>query len=79
MLRTVISLSSEDKQWLDNMAKKEHVPMTELVRRAIAKYRKTYQSSKPASLEDALNESFATWKKEDSVAYVRKLREEWDH
>lgn len=78
MLRTVISLSLEDKHWLDSMAKLEHVPMTEIVRRAILKYRKARQPVKATAFDQALNESFGIWKKGDAIAHVRKLREEWD-
>jgi hypothetical protein len=80
MPRTVISLSLEDKRWLDSVAKSERIPMTEIVRRAITKYRKTRQTVtvKITAFDQMLNETFGIWKKGDAVAYTRKLREEWD-
>lgn len=39
MPRTIISLTQEDKEWLAQRARAEHVPVTELVRRAIGLYR----------------------------------------
>jgi len=40
MVRTLISLDTEDKAWLDRVARAEGVPMTKLVRRAIHRLRK---------------------------------------
>ena len=78
MPRTIISLSQEDKIWLDDTAKEKHVSMTEIVRQAIAKYRKNYKPKKPSTLEKLLHDTSGIYKKGDSVTYVRKLREEWD-
>jgi hypothetical protein len=39
MPRTIISLTQEDKEWLAQRARAEHVPVTKLVRRAIRVYR----------------------------------------
>lgn len=40
MVRTVIRIDADDKAWLDREAKREGVPMTRLVQRAIARLRK---------------------------------------
>ncbi|MEW6490291.1 MAG: hypothetical protein AB1578_20575 [Thermodesulfobacteriota bacterium] len=39
MVRTVIGLDPEDKQWLDDKAREERVPMAEIVRRAVRRLR----------------------------------------
>ena len=48
MVRTVISLDSAEKAWLDAKSRAERVAMTELVRRAIRRFR---QADESASLQ----------------------------
>ena len=74
MIRTVISLDPQDKAWLDERARAEQVPMTELVRRAVRRMREQEQA--PA-LEDLLRESQGSWTRGDGLAYQHSLREEW--
>ncbi len=76
MPRTVISLSDEDKAWLDRMADREHVSMTELVRRAVRVLRDRMNAKEP-SFEDLLERTRGTWKHGDGLAWQRRLRDEW--
>jgi hypothetical protein len=77
MIRTVISLDSEDKAWLDRTARQEHTPMTRLVRRAIQRLRKESESS-PSRFDVLLRETSGIWKLGEGLAYQRRLRREWD-
>lgn len=74
MVRTVISLDDDDKKWLDERARREGVPMTELVRRAIALLRA--RPSEP-SFEELLERTKGIWKEGDGLKYQERLRREW--
>ena len=76
MIRTVISLSEEDKAWLDRRAREERVPMTQLVRRAVRLLRRsTARDAEP--LEEILGRTSGIWKRGDGLDYQRRLRDEW--
>ena len=76
MVRTVISLDEDDKRWLDRMAKREGVPMTELVRRAVRLYRRQ-APTEGRSLDELLQATSGLWKRGDGLRYQRRLRREW--
>lgn len=75
MVRTVISLDPEDKAWLDEAARREGVPMTEMIRRAVRRMRE--EEGKP-SFKEILERSRGTWKHGDGLEYQVRIREEWD-
>ena len=77
MIRTIISLKPEDKLWLDRTARRERVPMTRLVRRAIRQLR-TEQEAKPDSFERLLRATSGLLKIGDGLAAQRRLRSEWN-
>ena len=54
MPRTIISLSDEDKSWLDRRSRAERVPMTELVRQAVREYRERYDAGGPGRAQPAV-------------------------
>lgn len=76
MIRTVISMDREDKTWLDDEARREGVPMTALVRRAIRTLREEHRRPS-VELERLLARTRATWKRGDALDYQRSLRAEW--
>lgn len=76
MIRTVISLDEEDKQWLDARAREKHVPMAEVVRQAVHRLRE--ESAREArGMDELLQKTSGIWKKGDSLAYQRRMRAEW--
>jgi predicted transcriptional regulator len=77
MIRTVISLDPDDKAWLDRIAKKERVPMTRLVRRAIKRMREESEA-KPSRFDELLKKTAGIGKGRfgDGLAYQRRLRKE---
>lgn len=77
MVRTVISLDPEDKTWLDGQARRERVPMTRVVQRAIQRLRKESEAN-PSRFERLLRETSGLREFGDGLAYQRKLRGEWD-
>jgi hypothetical protein len=77
MVRTVISLGAADKSWLDEKSREEGVPMTELVRRAITRYRQVDAAASPKGVRAALAATRGLWNKGDGLAYQRRVRSEW--
>jgi hypothetical protein len=77
MPRTIISLDASDKAWLDRMARRERVPMTRLVRRAVKKLREESEAN-PSRFDSLLRETAGMLKKDDGLRIQRELREEWD-
>lgn len=76
MVRTVISLDEDDKEWLDREAGRLGVPMTELVRRAVGMLRQHAElGSEP--LDDLLETTSGSWRHGDGLEYQRRLRDEW--
>ena len=77
MIRTIISLDPDDKQWLDRKAEEENATMTQLVRRAIRRYREECEANAP-SLERLLEETSGIWKGKDGLEHQLRLRQEWE-
>ena len=76
MIRTIVSLSEEDKAWLDAEAGREGVAMAEIVRRAVRHLRRADSAAEP-SFDDLLEELSGTWTAGDALDWQRKLRDEW--
>ena len=76
MIRTVISLDEESKQWLDQQAKEENVSAAELIRTAVRTYRDE-KKREALSLNELLKQTSGMWKAGDALAYQRRLRKEW--
>jgi hypothetical protein len=76
MVRTVISLDEEDKDWLDQRADAEGVPMTELVRRAVRLLRQREPGPEPTR-SDLLRRTRGVWRSGDALEYQQGLRDEW--
>jgi len=76
MVRTVVSLETNDKRWLDERAAAEGVPMTEMVRRAVRLLRQQSRR-RPPGLEDLLDRTAGVWKRGDGLTYQKKMRREW--
>lgn len=78
MIRTQIYLSELQKKALERMSAAQGVSMAELIRRAIDRL---LEEGRIAYFEDVLEATFGLWKDrediQDSQAYVRKIRQEW--
>lgn len=77
MVRTVISLHRQDKEWLDRKAREDHVAMTEVVRVAVRRFREEQESTAPG-FDEVLRRTSGLWKREDGLAYQRRVRGEWN-
>lgn len=78
MLRTIISLSSSEKEWLMRQAEAEQVTMAEIVRRALAVYRG--QSEQPATPNfiELLQTTRGIWTEGEGLDYQGRIRAEWN-
>lgn len=76
MVRMLINLDAEDKAWLHRAAKREAVPMVNLLRRAIRRLRDD-EATDPKGFERLLRETSGLWKAGDGLACQRRLRSEW--
>lgn len=78
MQRTLISLDSDDKAWLDHEARARNVPMTELVRQAVHLFRMRAQSEERGDLQAALRQTAGIWSNDDGLVWQTRLRGEWN-
>ena len=76
MVRTIISLDTESKEWLDRRAREENISTAELVRVALRKYREA-KKHEQGSLDDLLQQTSGIWKAGDGLAFQRRERKEW--
>ncbi len=76
MARTIITMSDEDKRWLDSYSHSSRQSIAMTIRLAIKSYRR---QQKPAVKKDALSKTAGLWRsrKVDGLKYVGKLRKEW--
>jgi len=73
MTRTIISLESDDKKWLDEEARRSGLPKSAIVRLSIRYMR----LDREKSFEKLLTQTSGTWKEGDGLAYQERLRSEW--
>ncbi len=72
--RTIISLESDDKQWLDEESLRSGLPKSAIIRMSIRYMR----VEKERSFENLLNQTSGTWKEGDGLAYQEQLRSDWE-
>lgn len=77
MQRTTISLEPEELDWLAHRAELEHVPQTEVVRRALQLYRKKSEVRGAQSFEELARLTSGILKGEDGLITQQRLRDEW--
>lgn len=72
--RTIITISEEDKSWLESYSRASGISMAEAVRRSIMRLK--VQDAKSA-YQSLVRQTKGVWKKGDGLAYQKKLRSEW--
>ncbi len=76
MVRTIITIEDSDKRWLDRYSTRHKQSTAETIRYAIKEFQK---KSREADCRRVLEGTAGLLKgKDDSVRFVRKLREEWE-
>ena len=74
-VRTIITLSEEDKRWLESYSNLHHVSVAEAIRQGIRKLKEMELNENYRAL---VNNSKGLWKKGDGLTYQKKIRAEWD-
>jgi hypothetical protein len=82
MQRTIINLEPDERDWLAHRAQVEHVPQTEVVRRALQLYRKKAETQKTEtrvaqSFEKLARLTSGIRQGEDGLVVQQHLRDEW--
>jgi hypothetical protein len=72
--RTIITISDEDKSWLESYSKVTGISMAEAIRRGIAQLREREERD---IYQKLVQETRGIWKKGDGLAYQEKMRSEW--
>ena len=77
MLRTIISLPSELKNWIDNYSHINKKTAAETIRQAILEYKNRIEKSGDNSI---LSETSGIWRgrERDALEYIDKMRSEWE-
>lgn len=72
--RTIVTLSDEEKKWLEKYSDVTGISMAEAIRRGVKGLMDREQSS---TYRAALEATCGIWRKGDGLEYQKKLREEW--
>jgi hypothetical protein len=72
--RTIVSLSEEDKRWLQKYSKRKGVSMAEAIRKGVSKLRDEDRSS---LYQIVLESTRGIWTKGNGLKYQEKMRKEW--
>ena len=77
MIRTIITLPRELKNWLDNYSKARNRPTAETIREAIIAYKAAVENDQD---KDILKKTSGIWKDRniDGLDYMESLRDEWE-
>lgn len=78
VMRTIIDLPEEQIKALDTYRKRHGISRAEAVRRAVAAFVPREAHKKIDFRRHSAFGSSKTFRKEDSVELVRRLREEWE-
>jgi hypothetical protein len=73
--RTIITISEEDKSWLESYSKLHRVSMAEAIRQGIRKLKEAELSENYRTLVQVTK---GLWKKGDGLKYQKKIRAEWN-
>lgn len=72
--RTIITLSMEEKSWLEKHSRATGISMAETIRKGIARL---MEQESPSVYQEVLKSTSGIWKKGDGLKYQDKLRKEW--
>lgn len=74
MSRTIITIETDDKIWLEQKSRQSKQSMAELIRKAIGEMRKREESHFKALLD----QTAGIWKHGDGLQYQQDIRGEWE-
>jgi hypothetical protein len=73
--RTIITLSEEDKRWLESYSRLNRVSVEEAIRQGI---RKLKEAELFENYQTLVQRTKGLWKKGDGLNFQKKIRAEWD-
>jgi hypothetical protein len=73
--RTIITLSEEDKRWLESYSRLNRVSVAEAIRQGI---RKLKEAELFENYQTLVQRTKGLWKKGDGLNFQKKIRAEWD-
>ena len=73
--RTIITLSEEDKRWLETYSSANQISLAEAIRQGINKLRETARED---TYKAIVEETRGIWRQGDGLEYQRKIRAEWN-
>jgi hypothetical protein len=73
--RIIITISDEDKLWLDGYAKVHKISVPEAIRQAVGLLKK---GQRQKTYQKLLKSTCGIWKKGDRLAYQQEMRGEWE-
>jgi len=73
--RIIITLSEEDKLWLEGYSSAHQISLAEAIRQGI---RKLKDAELQETYRTLVQNTRGIWKKGDGLKYQRRLRAEWD-
>ena len=72
--RIIITITLEDKVWLESYSKAHNISKAEAVRKGIRKLRLLEEKD---TYETLLETTRSTWREDDGLKYQERLRSEW--
>jgi len=73
--RTIITLSEEDKMWLEGYSKALNVSVAEVIRQGIKRLRETHELE---AYHKLVENTRGIWKEGDGLKYQMDIRSEWE-
>lgn len=73
--RTVITISNDDKSWIEAYSKSHNISMAEVIRKGIAELK---EKEAEGLYKTLVNETKGVWEKGDGLKYQKQIRAEWD-
>jgi hypothetical protein len=73
--RTIITLSEEDKLWLEGYSKAFDISVAEVIRRGIKGLR---EGSESEAYHKLVENTQGIWKEGDGLSYQMDIRSEWE-
>jgi hypothetical protein len=73
--RTIITISEEDKMWLESYSSLHRVSVAEAIRQGI---RKLKEAELYENYQALIKNTSGLWKKDDGLTYQIKMRAEWN-
>ncbi|MCG2779189.1 MAG: hypothetical protein L6406_26235 [Desulfobacterales bacterium] len=73
--RTIVTISDEDKTWLEGYSKAYNVSVAEGIRQGIKRLRETHESE---TYHWLVEKTRGIWKQGDGLEYQMNIRSEWE-